>query len=315
MAGSNPLRGLIIDLVTPFRENGDIDGRGLGQLLDRALPHVQAVLLASPNAGEGRDLNHGQREELLDKALVVNRGRVPILFWITQETEQETKETLTLLEGRLQKRDYKAQVFWVDTPLFYHSNRGLPLHYRNLAVSSKVPGILHNDPEFIRRLGRPLKRNNIRTSILKELAKNPDLQGLIFNGNLDRVGNYHRAIRTRADFKIYDGDESQFLNHPSRSGVVSIGANLAPKAWQKITSSSLQLDDNHSEYPNRLQQILEAGSYIRDLREVYVESPVPLIKQVLSERGLIESPTCTSKVEDIEDKSSKLNELMVLHGD
>ena len=70
-------RGLIADLVTPLKENGEIDGRGLGRHLDRILPHVHAVFLASPYAGEGIHLSAPQREDLLDKALVVVRGPDP----------------------------------------------------------------------------------------------------------------------------------------------------------------------------------------------------------------------------------------------
>ena len=60
-------RGLIIDLITPLNIGGDIDGRGLGKQLDRVLPYVHALLLASPYMGEGNHLKPTQREELLEK--------------------------------------------------------------------------------------------------------------------------------------------------------------------------------------------------------------------------------------------------------
>ena len=163
-------RGLIIDLITPLKKDGDIDGRGLGQLLDRVLPHVQGVLLASPYMGEGENLSPPQIEEVFEKSLVVARGRVPILIWISREKEEQTKETLLLLKKRLEIRKYTGPVFWVDAPLFYHSNRGLPLHYKILSSMVKEPFLLLNDPELIKQLAGPLKRTNIRTSILKELA-------------------------------------------------------------------------------------------------------------------------------------------------
>ena len=47
MGHSKALRGLIVDLVTPLRESGEIDGRSLGRHLDRILPHVQAVFIAN----------------------------------------------------------------------------------------------------------------------------------------------------------------------------------------------------------------------------------------------------------------------------
>ncbi len=111
-------RGLIIDLITPLKSNGDIDGRSLGKHLDRLLPHVQALLLASPYMGEGGNLKPPQREELLEKVLVVVRGRVPILVWISQDTEEKTTETLLLLRKVVETRKYTGPLFWVDTPLY-----------------------------------------------------------------------------------------------------------------------------------------------------------------------------------------------------
>jgi hypothetical protein len=86
-------RGLIIDLITPLNKDGDIDGDGLGRHLERVLPHVQALFLASPYVGEGKNLASTQREELLEKSLLVVQGRVPILIWISQDTEEKTSET------------------------------------------------------------------------------------------------------------------------------------------------------------------------------------------------------------------------------
>jgi len=315
MADSSPPKGLIIDLITPLKRGGNIDGRGLGRLLDRVLPFVQAVYLASPVSGEGRNLEAAQREELLEKTIVVTRGRVPVLIWISQGTEEETKSTLFLLRKRIEKRKYSGAVFWVDTPLYYHSNRGLPLHYQNLSIGTKGPYLLHNDPALIRELSRPLKRNNIRTSILKDLAQISSIHGLIFSGSLERARNYQKAVRARMDFRIYDGDESRFLSYPSLSGVVSVGTSLAPKAWQKITTSSLNQSDNREDYPDFLQQIWETGRYLQSLLEIYHPAPVPLIKHILADTGTIESPTCTFEAGDVTAKAEALKEIMAQQGD
>ena len=113
MAALGTPRGLIIDLITPLRTSGDIDGRGLGQHLDRVLPHVQAVFIASPSMGEGQNLGPEQVEELFEKTLVVARGRVPVLVWISRDTGEKTTETLLLLKKRLDIRKYSGQVLYV----------------------------------------------------------------------------------------------------------------------------------------------------------------------------------------------------------
>ena len=315
MAALSLPRGLIVDLVTPLKHNGDIDGRCLGRQLDRILPNVQAVLIAGPYMGEGGNLTAGQREELMEKTLVVVRGQVPVLVWITQDTEQKTRETLGLLSKRLKARKYKGQVCWLDTPLYYHSNRGLVSHYRNLTTLTREAWLLHNDPGLIDQLARSFKRNNIRTAILKEILGIEEIQGLLYLGSLDRAGNYQKVTRVRPDFKIYDGDESRFLTHPSLSGVVSAGANLSPKAWSKITEASLGLSDNREDYPDRLQQIWKTGRYLQSLLDLYGSQAVQVIKQVLSEAGIIESPACFVKTGEVGEKVKSIIEEMKNYGD
>jgi dihydrodipicolinate synthase/N-acetylneuraminate lyase len=315
MGSTKPARGLIIDLITPLRENGSIDGRGLARHLDRVLPCAQGVFLASPYAGEGRNLDFQQREELFDKSLAVIRGRVPLWIWISGETGDETQEMLHLLEKRLAARHYAGPVFWVDTPLLYHSNRGLFSHYRHLTSLSGLPFILHNDPDLIKEVARPLKRHNLRTSILKKLVEIESIQGLIFLGPLERAQNYQKAVRQRADFRMYDGDEARFLAYPSRSGIVSAGANLAPRTWQKVTKSSLNLIEGKEEYPDSLQQLWEAGEYLRALRDHYHPHAGPLTKRILADMGVIGSPGSGSAKVELEHRIGELKSLMSRYAD
>ena len=315
MAVSSPPRGLIIDVITPLKRGGDIDGRGLGKHLDRILPHAQALLLSSPHIGEGLYLTTEQKEELLEKALVVVRGQVPILFWITGDTGEKTEKTLLILKKRLGARYYTGPVFWADTPLYYHSNRGLPLHYRNLSTMVKEPFVLQNNPELIKTPAAPFKRHNIRTSILKELVRIENISSMVFLGSLDRAHNYRKAVRSRTEFRFYDGDEANFLGHPSRSGVVSVGANLSPRAWQRVTAASLGLDGNRKDYPDHLQQIWELGEYLHRLKDHYERSGVALIKEVLSETGIIADPVCSFKAETLSEETERLKELMKDFGD
>lgn len=314
MEHSRAPRGLIVDLITPLKHNGEIDGRGLGQHLDRILPHVDAVLIASPYAGEGIHLTAAQREDLLDKSMVVVRSRLPVLVWITQETETKTKETLLRLQKRLQARRYDGLILWVDTPLYYHSNRGLHLHYRNLCTLATGSWILHNDPDLIIPLGRSFKRNNIRTAILKDLASIEEIQGLVFSGSLERVNNYQRAVRKKPEFRIYDGHEPHFLKHPSMSGVVSAGANLAPIAWRKLTDTCLTQAETRQGYPDQMSQIWETGVYLQRLLEDYQPRPAPIIKEVLSRMGVIETSKSMLSAENVQDKAERLKKTMESRG-
>jgi dihydrodipicolinate synthase/N-acetylneuraminate lyase len=260
--------------------------------------------------GEGQHLAHELREEVIEKSLVVVRGSIPLFIWISDQTEEGTRSNLSSLKKIIEKRKYQGTIFWVDTPLFYHSNRGLQKHYHELSSISEQPIILSNDPELVNQGPRPFKRNNIRTSILKELVLIENIEGLIFSGSLERVYNYQRAVRGRRDFRIYDGDESRFLRHPSISGVISAGANLAPKIWQRITAASLTMGSDRKEYPSSLKQIWEMGMFLNNLRDLYNKDAVPIIKRFLSDAGIIENPTSYIQSKDLDKKSVKLKNLI-----
>jgi len=311
MEFQNPPKGLIADLVTPLTKGGEIDGKGFAWLLDRVAPFAQGLLLASPHSGEGVNLGCEQRLELLEKAISVIRSRqIPLFIWVSQDTEEKTRETLVALEAGLIKRKYKGQVLWVDSPLYYRSNRGLGRYYHDLSSITRQPFVLLNDPRFIQGLSRPLKRVNIRTSILKELVNVRGILGMIFLGPLERANNYYKASRTNPGFRIYDGDEGQFLSYPSMNGVASAGANLAPEAWQKIINSSLQMSGDRNNYPDRLQQVWQVGQYLKNLKEIYDPAPAAIIKEVLWDMGIIETPTCTFQTGDLGIPKQQIKELL-----
>lgn len=308
-------RGLIVDLVTPLHPDGAVDGPGWKTLLDRVAPRAQAVLLAGPHAGEGRHLTLGQKTELLDGAMVAVDGNVPLLVWVTHDTTIGTVETIQILQACVTRRKYAGAVFWIDTPLYHHSNRGLPAHFQELSTFLSHPVILYNDPALVGSLGRSLKRSNLRTAVLKELTSLEALAGLIFLGPLDRFHNYQKACRFRKSFRLYDGDEGMFLDHPSSGGVVSAGANLAPRAWQRVVRAALHEEADQQEYPDHQQQIWKWGGFLYRLKSTYEGHPSGTIKEVLWKTGILESPTCVVPPPDLQEAADRAAALLHRYGE
>lgn len=289
MDAISPPRGLIVDLVTPLATDGTLDLESLERLIDLVVPHVHGVLAAGPAAGEGSALDMKIRAELIARALKTIGGRVPLFAWVTGKDPEKTVSFIETIDPASTQTP-EGLLFWADTPLYYHSNRGLPAHYLEMSEHLNRPLILLNDPDFISKLKNPLKRNNIRTSILKELVRLEALSGLIFSGSMDRARNYQKACQGRPGFRIYDQNEFNFLDFPSMSGVVSIGAVLAPGAWHTITEASIRRTGGDMDYPDFLQQIWEKGRHVRALAEAYRAAPVPIVKAALHSMGIISSP-------------------------
>lgn len=304
-------KGLIAELITPLESDGAIDIPGLKRLAERVSPHVQGVFLASPRAGEGAGLSLDQRLILLQETMrLLKNHPVTIFFWITGVHEEQTMETASTLQKWLENKGTPRNLLIVDTPLLYHSNRNLCEYYRRLSSVIKRPIILHNDPGIIASLKKPFKRNNIRTTILKELSEMAAITGLIFCGSLERGHHYQRACRKNPSFRIYDGDEIRFLDYPSMSGAISVGANLVPKAWEKITQSSLQQMDQKYKYPDHLQQIWKTGDCLRTISNACHPFPADVVKKILKEQGIINTPASTFENHDVEQSCVQIRECM-----
>ena len=92
------------------------------------------------------------------------------------------------------------------------------------------------------------------------------------------------------------------------SGVVSMGANVAPGTWGTITRASLGILDN--EDPGRL---FELGTLLKDLLSIYRENPVRTMKNALYDLGVINSPACTPSTEPSHDNAIPLVEFLSHH--
>jgi dihydrodipicolinate synthase/N-acetylneuraminate lyase len=280
-------RGLICPLVTPLRTEDVLDVATLERLISQAGIGADALLLGDVFWGEGLLLSPDTRIEMASAALEIVQGKWPVLITITSETSEATLGLAARIESFIDGSGYSGSVFWVDYPIYYHSNRGLPQLYEAMARDTAIPIILGNHPGLIQRPRRRIKHKNIRTSVLKKLSGIDRIQGLIFSGSLKRSINFHKAVRHRWGFKFYDGDEATFIKQPSSDGVVAGGANLLPRAWHEITWSSLNRYDVQRQYADHVSQIWETGVMVREFYDLYAKSPAAVLKRMLHVAGVL----------------------------
>lgn len=280
-------RGLICSLaLVPDPKNPDVF-LGLEVLINRLRPAVAGLLLDPMFWSAAPNRSGPVSSSLLEEVITTMEPGLSLWVRITGTSADQTLHICRQLETTCRRLNFRGPLAWVDTPLFYHSNRGLPDHYRNLLAETEFSLIVDNDPRLIREIGDKAKRKNIRTSVVKKLAQEPRLVGLIHRGDLQRAIHYQRAVREHANFLVYDGGESSFLKQPSASGVVSVGANLLPYEWRSITLASLNLNDSHLEQGSRFSHLWESGQRLRTLLKYYDPAPARIIPAVLDAWGLI----------------------------
>ncbi|MGB9700072.1 MAG: dihydrodipicolinate synthase family protein [Thermodesulfobacteriota bacterium] len=286
-----PPKGLIIALITPFNERGEIDWPSWQNLLHHTLPFADGLFIGEGMIGEGIYLSNKLRLELAQGAIEAIKGQKPLFIGLTAPTAEETMANFAEIGQKYNSLAEKGLLYLVDTPLWYHSNRRLPQFYETLLERSSCPIILTNNPVLISLSQKSWKRKNIRTNILKRLAAHPAITGLINLSDLKRAINYQRAVRPRRDFRIYDGDEKNFLAQPSAAGVVSAGANLFPGAWHEVVWASL----NPSENPAQNFGLWEKSEKLKKFYQIYHGTPAQSLKFALYQQGIIKHPRTLGK--------------------
>ncbi|MDY6990836.1 MAG: dihydrodipicolinate synthase family protein [Thermodesulfobacteriota bacterium] len=282
-------RGLVCPLVTPLKGGDQVDLSALDRLIDHAGAGADAFLLGDLFWGEGLVLSPDTRLEAVSAALEIIQGRWPVLITITSHSMKATHELLTRVEAFVEGSGHGGKVFWVDYPIYYHSNRGLPQWYMTICRDTGRGFILGNHAGLVDRRKRPVKHKNLRTSVLKKVSQIDQVRGLIFTGPLKRSMDYHRAVRFRRGFRFYDGDEMAFVRQPGSNGVVAGGANLLRDAWGDMTGSCLNRYDVQQQYADHTSQVLEMGVMLQAFHDIYSQNPAAVMKEMLHVAGVLPS--------------------------
>lgn len=285
MTGRLP-QGLIAVLPTPLRRKA-LDREGLERLIAHILPEVDGIYAGSSRLGETAWLPREEHLALITIALEKVASRKPVFVSISRNSKEETLGLIKAMTGRRNKLPGK-DVFLVDSPLLYHSNRALPGHYERLAREIELPLLVENDPLLGTGSRGHLARKNLRTGIVKRLSQEGTIAGLIHHGAANRLFNYRRAARENRGFSLYNARESAFLDNPDLNGVFSLGSCLLPVDWKLVTSASLQSEDAGKGIPGPGQDIWEASARVRRLAAISPRHYLALIKKGLQMLGIIE---------------------------
>ena len=289
MTASAVPKGLICSLALVSSPREQIASEQIRALVSRLHPHVAGIFLDPMFWRPDQDWCGPVSAALLEEATTILPPGLPLWVRITGKSADQTVHICQQLEIFCRRLRFQGPLAWVDTPLLYHSNRGLIEHYERMLRESQFPLLLDNDPDLIGRMAGKSKRKNIRTAILKRLTQNPMVAGLLHRGDLRRSLNYQRSVRVRPDFLIYDASERHFLQRPSASGILSIGANLLPAEWRLITQASVGLDERNSAEETRFRHLWEVGQRVRTLQRLYSPAPTKVIPAVLAAWGLLRS--------------------------
>ena len=227
----NRFKGTGVALVTPFHKQSSIDFGSLEKLVEHTITNGVNYLVVMGTTGESATLSKEEKGAIAQFVVEITNKRVPVVLGVGGNNTQEIINILrtTSLDG-------------VDAILsvvpYYNKpqQKGIYLHFKNIAAASPLPIILYNVP------GRTSMNMKAETTLM--LAN--EFSNII--GIKEASGNMEQIMtileKRPKDFLVISGDD--LLTLPllalGADGVISVTANAFPKEFSEMVQFGLKGD-------------------------------------------------------------------------
>lgn len=222
-------KGSAVALVTPFTDNG-VDFEKLGKLVEYHIENHTDALVICGTTGEATTMSDDEQLAVIKYVVDKVQKRIPV---IAGTGSNNTAHSIYLSQ---KAEKLGADALLIITPYYNKANqRGLKLHFEEIAKSVNLPIILYNVP------GRTSM--NIKPSLVAELAKIDNIVAVKeASGDLAQVAEIARLVPN--DFAIYSGNDDSIVQLLSvgGSGVISVLANVCPRETHDLVQKFLDGD-------------------------------------------------------------------------
>ena len=216
-------QGAGVALVTPFKENGEIDYDRLEELVEEQIAGGTDAIVACGTTGEASTMTHEEHLDVISYVCQVVKGRIPVVAG----TGSNCTETAVYLSEEAERRG--ADGILVVSPYYNKATqKGLKAHFTAVANSVKIPMILYNIPG---RTGV-----NIKPETVADLCRN--VENIV--GLKDATGDISSVAELMClcdgNIDLYSGNDDQIVPLLSLGGkgVISVLSNIAPAQTHQI---------------------------------------------------------------------------------
>ena len=247
---------------------GDIDWAAWSRLLEFHAANGTQGIVVGGTTGESPTLTDAELRELTQRAQAEVGRKVQIIVGIG------TNNTAATIERARWVNELKPDAVLVVTPSYNKpTQEGLYRHFEAVAAASAVPVILYNVP------GRTAV-----DMLPPTVARLSRLQGIaaIKEAVADMTRIRQLIANCPSGFAVLSGDDltARDALQLGASGIISVTANLAPKALSELVAAARRGDF--------AQAVAMDAPLARLHRDLFVEgNPIP-VKWCLGELGLIE---------------------------
>jgi 4-hydroxy-tetrahydrodipicolinate synthase len=260
-------KGSIPALITPMRDDGSVDLAAWDRLLEFHLGEGSDAVVVGGTTGESPTLSADELTELIRRAKARVAGRLPVIAGSGgNSTAHSVELSRTAVEAG-------ADALLVVTPYYNRpTQEGLFRHFTAIADAAGAPVLLYNVPSRT--------SCDLLPETVARLAAHPRIVGI-----KEATGDVARGQAVKrtcpADFLLLSGDDptAVALIGIGARGVISVTANVAPRAMHAVCAAALA------------GRVAEARALDRQVaplhRALFVEpNPIP-VKWAVQRMGLI----------------------------
>jgi len=226
------LRGTGVALVTPFKNNGDIDWEDLERIIEHVIGGGVEFLVSLGTTGESVTISDEEQRQILDFTIKVNRGRVPLVAGVFG-----SNNTRALVEKVRGFNFEGIDALLSSNPSYSKPGQeGIFQHYMALAEESPRPIIIYNVPSRT--------ASNMTAETTLRLA-NASEKFIGIKEASDDIYQVIKILKGRPkNFLMLSGDD--FITLPLSAvggdGGISVIANATPRPFSDMVRAALRQD-------------------------------------------------------------------------
>jgi 4-hydroxy-tetrahydrodipicolinate synthase len=263
------LTGSIVAIATPMQRDGALDLPALDKLIDFHVANGTSGIVIVGTTGESPTVDVDEHRLLIRHAVERAGGRIGV---IAGTGANSTAEAVALTSYA---REVGAQTCLSVVPYYNKpSQEGLYRHFRAIAEVG-LPVLLYNVP------GRTVA--DLHNDTILRLAELPAIAGLKdATSDLVRHVDLVKRLPAGKAFALYSGNDDTALPYIllGGHGVISVTANVAPRAMSEMCAAALRGDVAAARAINQKLMALHTKLFVE-------ANPIP-VKWAMAQLGLIQ---------------------------
>lgn len=215
-------KGSCVALITPMRQDGSVDEKAFAAFVDWQINEGTQGIIPVGTTGESPTLSHAEHRRVVEIAIEVSNGRVPV---IAGAGSNSTEEAISLTRHA---KEAGADAALIVAPYYNKpTQEGLFLHFTAIADNVDLPIIVYNIP------GRSVV--NISVETMARLAKHRNIVG-VKDSSADIARPLHTTRTCGTDFVQLSGEDHNAVAFLASGGhgCISVTANVAPRLCSQM---------------------------------------------------------------------------------